>query len=609
MYSKTLLPSCVWLLACLVCLAVLPSCTGEEDLETWNVLSRNERQACAYEHFSSDHSMCGTVTGTEIPLSQADKDNIVSNHNRIRNEVQPPASNMQIMVWDDELALIALTYAKQCKHGHDSTVNRQALGLPGSKVGQNIHFSSNTFDPVDGVVSWENEKADFTYNTANYRTGHYSEMILHRNAKVGCGVADCSVPGIENRPGLNYIMICNYGAIQTNGEPNRPYCSSSISSSCETCGDTDSKYKNLCACGGKSCFNGGTLDIATCQCTCPKNFGHTIVTGSLCETLTCGVTTESKTCSVTDCLKYGFTFGVKYCPSTCKVCPSTCALHCLNDGYLNYVTDQTGTRCACYCPTGFTGTECKTSTATTMTTPTTTPTTTTPTTTTPTTTTPTTTTPTTTTPTTTTPTTTTPTTTTPTTTTPTTTTPTTTTPTTTTPTTTTPTTTTPTTTTPTTTTPTTTTPTTTPTTTTPTTTPTTTTPTTTTPTTTTPTTTTPTTTTTDQCHLSCGHRGVLDYNECKCTCRRNFYGVSCEKNCFREARCAARRRIRYLCQRCTLYTAWCARSCRACRGWWCRNRYRRFCRMFVRRNMIQAIVGFCKYRNGGDCQRICRRFT
>ncbi|XP_041350891.1 cysteine-rich venom protein-like [Gigantopelta aegis] len=323
--------------------------------------SMRPMRTCAYEHFSSAHSMCQTVTGTEIPLSQADEDNIVSNHNRIRNEVQPPASNMQLMVWDDELALIALTYAKQCRFSHDLTVNRQALGLPGSTVGQNIYFRSNTFDPVAGVVSWEDEKADFTYNTANTfsLTGHYSEMILHRNAKVGCGVADCSVPGIENRPGLNYIMICNYGAIQTNDEPDKPYCSSSIST-CDTCGSTDPTYTNLCACGGKSCFNGGTLDIATCQCTCANNFGHTILTGSLCETLTCGATSEGTTCSVTDCETFGFTFGAKFCPATCKVCPNTCTLNCQNGGYLNYVSDQTETRCACYCPTGFTGTECAT---------------------------------------------------------------------------------------------------------------------------------------------------------------------------------------------------------------------------------------------------------
>ncbi|XP_041352065.1 uncharacterized protein LOC121370717 [Gigantopelta aegis] len=124
-----------------------------------------------------------------------------------------------------------------------------------------------------------------------------------------------------------------------------------------------------------------------------------------------------------------------------------------------------------------------------------------------------------------------------------------------------------------------------------------------------PTTTMP-TTTTDQCDLSCEHSGVLDSDECECTCRPNFYGVTCEKNCFREAVSAARERITYLCERSTLYTAWCARTCNACTaGRRCRNRYRRFCRIFGRRNIIQAVVGFCNDRDGDDCQRLCRRFT
>ncbi|XP_041352052.1 ras guanine nucleotide exchange factor P-like [Gigantopelta aegis] len=126
------------------------------------------------------------------------------------------------------------------------------------------------------------------------------------------------------------------------------------------------------------------------------------------------------------------------------------------------------------------------------------------------------------------------------------------------------------------------------------------------PTTTMPTTIIPTTTTTDQCDLCCEHSGVLDSDECECTCRPNFYGVTCEKNCFREAVSAARERITYLCES-TAYTASCATSCNACRERRCRNSDQSFCGEFLRRNIILAVVGFCNDRDGDDCQRLCRR--
>ena len=54
---------------------------------------------CRYSHFTPSHSMCVVnLTVPGIPMSQADKDAIVSNHNRIRNEVNPPAAGMQKMV-------------------------------------------------------------------------------------------------------------------------------------------------------------------------------------------------------------------------------------------------------------------------------------------------------------------------------------------------------------------------------------------------------------------------------------------------------------------------------------------------------------------------------
>ena len=51
-------------------------------------------------------------------------------------------------------------------------------GLPGVSVGQNLYWNSASFDPVDGVLAWESEKAQFVYEGSNdgHAVGHYTEV-------------------------------------------------------------------------------------------------------------------------------------------------------------------------------------------------------------------------------------------------------------------------------------------------------------------------------------------------------------------------------------------------------------------------------------------------
>ena len=78
-------------------------------------------------------------------LTDEQKTQILDEHNKLRQRVargeetlgfpgpQPGASNMNELVWDDELAVVAQRWTDQCTGGHD--VDRNSVNYTG--VGQN----------------------------------------------------------------------------------------------------------------------------------------------------------------------------------------------------------------------------------------------------------------------------------------------------------------------------------------------------------------------------------------------------------------------------------------------------------------------------------------
>ncbi|EZA55695.1 Venom allergen [Ooceraea biroi] len=122
----------------------------------------------------------------DVGLTDSEKKFIVKKHNELRQRVasgqetrgspgpQPPASNMQDLTWDDELATIAQRY----------------------QVGQNIARTSTTGKEAPGIDrminAWYNEVALF--NNADVspfkyfeETGHYTQMLWADTVTIGCG--------------------------------------------------------------------------------------------------------------------------------------------------------------------------------------------------------------------------------------------------------------------------------------------------------------------------------------------------------------------------------------------------------------------------------------
>ena len=84
-------------------------------------------------------------------LTQDEKNQIVDEHNKLRQRVargeetlgfkgpQPAASNMNELVWDDELAVVAQRWTDPCTGGHDKnrkSANYQVVGQNAASSGE-----------------------------------------------------------------------------------------------------------------------------------------------------------------------------------------------------------------------------------------------------------------------------------------------------------------------------------------------------------------------------------------------------------------------------------------------------------------------------------------
>jgi len=226
-----------------------------------------------YCKFTSKHTMCQyqghgpNCNGTPLKrgVTEKEKEEILDIHNKWRSTIaqgkerrgspgpQPGASDMKIMVWDEELARIAQRHADQCKFAHDCSTCRKTERFG---VGQNLYIYKQTLkapanDWTAAVTDWYDEVAlfrnkdvqPFAFSTA---TGHYTQVVWSTTDKVGCGAT-------SYRDGQWYATLytCNYGpngnfirgAMYKQGPP------------CSQCGDGETcsnSYPGLCVSGSSA---------------------------------------------------------------------------------------------------------------------------------------------------------------------------------------------------------------------------------------------------------------------------------------------------------------------------------------------------------------------
>uniref|UniRef100_T1JAR0 Cysteine-rich venom protein n=1 Tax=Strigamia maritima TaxID=126957 RepID=T1JAR0_STRMM len=182
--------------------------------------------SCKYARLSPKHTMCRQPSPTcdihHTGLTRAEKDFILHFHNQLRQKVatggekrrnQPPASNMQIMRWDEELAQTAQKHSEQCKFAHDCPKCREVDRFT---VGQNVYLRSSTkanedFSWEKVILAWYDEVALLPASIVNSfniipGTLHYTQMVWWDTATIGCGYTY-----YKDGKFWKKLFVCNYG--------------------------------------------------------------------------------------------------------------------------------------------------------------------------------------------------------------------------------------------------------------------------------------------------------------------------------------------------------------------------------------------------------------
>ncbi|XP_071818944.1 GLIPR1-like protein 1 [Apostichopus japonicus] len=209
--------------------------------------------------------------------SDLEKEAMLDAHNYYRGNVEPEASSMAEMVWDDHLAQLAQEWASGCVFTHPKK-NPDYKG-----VGQNLFLTTRRGTPTDVVVrAWYNEVQHYDYDTKTCAEenicGHYTQIVWAISKNVGCGVELCPILISETREYTNaWIVACNYSP-GGNHRGALPYVAGNT---CSACNPGENCRNGLCTpcdlsesdCDCKrQCQHCGTLDPKDCSCSCPDGY-------------------------------------------------------------------------------------------------------------------------------------------------------------------------------------------------------------------------------------------------------------------------------------------------------------------------------------------------
>ncbi|XP_077862106.1 cysteine-rich venom protein kaouthin-2-like [Saccoglossus kowalevskii] len=259
------------------------------------------------------------------PFTEEQKNAMVDAHNDLRRIVEPGASDMMKMYWDEELALLAQNWSSGCVFQHPT--------FP-IDYGQNLATHS---DIVDAIYAWYSEHVYYDYETASCDPGkvcgHYTQVVWATTSQVGCGTQDC---------GAKHVTTCNY-RVAGNTPGQQPYQSGYPCSQCTSPSWCEDK---LCKCT-LLCLNCATTDWDTCSCSCNVGWMGIDCSEPCADTHTyCWSGWYPVLCGHPD-----WKFVDTYCPLMCGHCesgPYNPDLHCC-DGQECATNVTDGSTCECIC--------------------------------------------------------------------------------------------------------------------------------------------------------------------------------------------------------------------------------------------------------------------
>uniref|UniRef100_A0A8C9T020 Cysteine-rich secretory protein LCCL domain containing 2 n=1 Tax=Scleropages formosus TaxID=113540 RepID=A0A8C9T020_SCLFO len=158
-----------------------------------------------------------TPSRGRLAIRWSDRKEILKLHNKLRGGVYPTASNMEYMVWDDELERSAARWARQCVWDHGP-----AELLP--SIGQNLAVHWGRYrSPAQHVQAWYDEVKDYTYpyrhecrpfcpdRCSGPMCTHYTQLVWATTSRVGCAVHVCPRMDVWREVWENAVyLVCNY---------------------------------------------------------------------------------------------------------------------------------------------------------------------------------------------------------------------------------------------------------------------------------------------------------------------------------------------------------------------------------------------------------------
>ncbi|XP_072263472.1 allurin-like [Pyxicephalus adspersus] len=163
---------------------------------------------------------------------KAVQDEIVRCHNDIRRNVNPTASDMKKMVWNEDAAQNARKVASMCSDRH-SPPNKRIIKKPNViTCGENLYMSSSEDPWRDRIDDWASEVKVFRYGhgpiSKGAITGHYTQVVSANTTLVGCGSQRC------NNLKFPYLTVCHYCPPGNNGDGTKfPYTRGNPCSKCK----------------------------------------------------------------------------------------------------------------------------------------------------------------------------------------------------------------------------------------------------------------------------------------------------------------------------------------------------------------------------------------
>ncbi|XP_061820026.1 cysteine-rich secretory protein LCCL domain-containing 2 [Nerophis lumbriciformis] len=147
----------------------------------------------------------------------SDREEILQLHNKLRASVYPSASNMEHMVWDDELERSATHWAEVCHWDHGP----QDLLM---SIGQNLGVHWGRYrSPASHIQAWYDEVKDYTYpypqecnpwcpdRCSGPMCTHYTQLVWATTSRVGCAVHVCPRMNVWGDIWENAVyLVCNY---------------------------------------------------------------------------------------------------------------------------------------------------------------------------------------------------------------------------------------------------------------------------------------------------------------------------------------------------------------------------------------------------------------